>query len=287
MRESFLIHKDSLCILDKMTNEQAGIFIKAIYHFHKNMELPDGLDFALEMAVTPFINQFKRDSKKYESVVERRKIAGAKGGLQKVANLAIASNCLQKLANPSYNDNVNDSDSDSESESDNVNAPALFSHLENYLPTEKEKKEKSCEQKEKEMINNATESVQISNLTFNSSNHLTNFLNEENGALKSKKCVSYIFQYLNEKIGKKYSLTNEDYLIIFDRLQSYSYTDLINVIDCKTTEWIGEEKTKKWLVPTTLFKKEKFEKYLDQANEFLNKKKEEQKKIELIKSRYN
>ena len=106
MRTSFLLHIDSLSILDKMTNEQAGILLKAMYFYQINGKLPE-LDFAIEMAVTPFINQFKRDSDKYIQVVEKRKQAGAKGGKQKVAN---ASKSKQKIANVA--DNVSDSVND-------------------------------------------------------------------------------------------------------------------------------------------------------------------------------
>jgi uncharacterized phage protein (TIGR02220 family) len=104
MRTSFLLHIDSLSILDKMSNEQAGILIKAMYFYQINGNLPD-LDFAIDMAITPFINQFKRDSEKYIQVIEKRRKAGAKGGKQKVAN---ASKSKEKVANlaDSVNDNV-------------------------------------------------------------------------------------------------------------------------------------------------------------------------------------
>lgn len=112
MRTSFILHLDSLAILDKMTNEQAGILLKAMYHYQINDTLPP-LDFAIDMAITPFINQFKRDSEKYVLTVEKRKLAGSKGGKQKLAN---ASKSKQKLANladsVSVNDIVNDSNKD-------------------------------------------------------------------------------------------------------------------------------------------------------------------------------
>ena len=63
MRKSFLLHLDSLCILDEMTSEQAGEFIKAIYHYQITGELPK-LDFAIKMAITPFVNQFVRDAER-------------------------------------------------------------------------------------------------------------------------------------------------------------------------------------------------------------------------------
>lgn len=60
-KKSFILYKDSLNILPKMTNEQAGIFIKIIYNYQLTGALPE-LDFAMEMAINPFINQFARDN---------------------------------------------------------------------------------------------------------------------------------------------------------------------------------------------------------------------------------
>ena len=110
-QKSFILHQDSLVILEKMTDEQAGKFIKILYYFKKTGELQE-LDFAMQMATTPFLNQFKRDGIKYNNVCEARKLAGSKGGKQKVAN---ASKCKQKVANLAENDN--DSDNDNENDS--------------------------------------------------------------------------------------------------------------------------------------------------------------------------
>jgi hypothetical protein len=82
MKTSFILHIDSLCVLDKMTNEQAGIFIKALYQYQTTKELPE-LDIVLQMAVVPFVNQFIRDGKDYEKVCDRNRINGKKGGRKK------------------------------------------------------------------------------------------------------------------------------------------------------------------------------------------------------------
>jgi len=65
-RKSFIVHKDSLVILDEMSNEQAGIFIKSIKFYQEKGCLPE-LDFGLKMAITPFINQFQRDEEIYKN----------------------------------------------------------------------------------------------------------------------------------------------------------------------------------------------------------------------------
>lgn len=103
MKKSHIFHVDSLVILDKMTNEQAGEFIKSAYYFMIHGELPE-CDFAIEMALTPFINQWGRDAEKWEVVRNKRIEAGAKGGKQKLAN---ASKSKQKtLVNVNGNVNV-------------------------------------------------------------------------------------------------------------------------------------------------------------------------------------
>jgi len=112
-RKSFILHKDSLDILDKLSDEQAGKLFKAIHFYQKKQEIPR-LDFALDLVFTTFFNQFKRDDENYKITCEARKLAGSKGGKQKVAN---ASNCKQKVANLADNK----SKSKSESKNKNVN----------------------------------------------------------------------------------------------------------------------------------------------------------------------
>jgi len=116
-RKSFIIHKDSLVILDEMSNEQAGIFIKSIKFYQEKGCLPE-LDFGLKMAITPFINQFQRDEEIYKKTCEARREAGSLGGKQKLAN---ASKSYQKVAKVADNDSKNKSESESESENKNEN----------------------------------------------------------------------------------------------------------------------------------------------------------------------
>jgi hypothetical protein len=82
MRKSFLIHIDSLKILEKMTDEQAGVFIKKIYEYQNTGSIKD-LDFAMEMAIIPFLNQFERDNEKWKIKAEANKQNGSKGGRPK------------------------------------------------------------------------------------------------------------------------------------------------------------------------------------------------------------
>lgn len=129
MKPSFIIHTDSLTILDKLTTEQKGILFDAIYKYHLD-ELVE-LDPLMDIVFTPFKNQFDRDWVKYKKVVDRNRLNGLKGGRPKYTdNQDIDNNpeepketqqnpsgFIETQSNPknldSDNDSVNDNESDS------------------------------------------------------------------------------------------------------------------------------------------------------------------------------
>jgi len=112
-KKSFLMHIDSLDILDDLTNEQAGELFNAIRSHQIGEEIE--LHGVVRIAFSPFKNQFKRDDEKYQTTCKRRAEAGSKGGKQKVAN---ASKCKQTIPNvadnktKTKNKTNNDSDND-------------------------------------------------------------------------------------------------------------------------------------------------------------------------------
>ena len=122
-KKSFVLHKDSLAVLDKLTDEQAGKLFKAISNYQRGIE--SDLDPMTDIVFAPFEAQFSRDNEKWEKVSKARAEAGKKGGKQKQANLANASNCKQNLANlaVSVSDSVSVSERVSVSESDNNTSP--------------------------------------------------------------------------------------------------------------------------------------------------------------------
>ena len=95
-KKSFLLHIDSLDILDDLTDEQAGQLFKAIRSYQKQDEFE--LDSFVRIAFSPFKNQFVRDNEKYDITCKRRAEAGRKGGEAKSAN---ASKPKQEVANAS------------------------------------------------------------------------------------------------------------------------------------------------------------------------------------------
>ena len=123
--KSFIIHKDSLGILDQLTLEQCGKLFLACRDFNLGKEL--NLDETLALVFFPFKAQFIRDNEKYMKTCERRAIAGSMGGKQKVAN---ASKCKQEL--PKVADNKNKSKSKSNNKSDS-NVEEVINYLNHVI----------------------------------------------------------------------------------------------------------------------------------------------------------
>lgn len=78
MSKSFIIHKDSLSVLDELTNEQAGVLFRAIKAFQLGEELE--LDALTKIAFAPFKSQFIRDLDKYNETCDRNRRNGKIGG---------------------------------------------------------------------------------------------------------------------------------------------------------------------------------------------------------------
>lgn len=102
-----------------MTDEQAGRFIKIIYQYQISGQLPE-MDLLMDMAITPFINQFFRDEKGYEKTVERNRENGKKGGRPKLKPKK-PSGFKKTHSNPENPIEPKKADSDSDSDSDNKN----------------------------------------------------------------------------------------------------------------------------------------------------------------------
>jgi hypothetical protein len=149
-RRSFLLHIDSLDVLDELSNEEAGKLLKAMRDYHNDEEMQ--LDALTKIVFSSFKNQFNRDTLKYQTTCERRANAGSMGGKQKVANASKPKQKVTKLAdndNVSKNDNVNDSDNKSDSDSDSkkikdlspkVDLNGLFEKVWKQYPSKQNKK---------------------------------------------------------------------------------------------------------------------------------------------------
>lgn len=133
MKKSFILFKDSLDVLDELSDEQAGKLFKAIKEFQNGNE-PD-LDFGLKIAFVPFRNQFIRDNKDYFAFVEKQREKGIKSAESRrnknKPRLATVNNS-QPLS--TYTDTVNDTVNDNVNEKENEIMGRLKpSHLSVFL----------------------------------------------------------------------------------------------------------------------------------------------------------
>jgi len=112
MKKSFILHIDSLGILDELNDEQCGQLFRLISSYHNpNKPKQTEITQVVNLAFYQFKSQFDRDLQTYNNVVERNKINGTLGGRPKNKN----------PKKPKKADSDNDSDSDSKNDSNKDN----------------------------------------------------------------------------------------------------------------------------------------------------------------------
>ncbi len=111
-KESFILYTEQKEVIDNLTDEDAGKLFKGIFEYAVGNE-PE-FNNLLKLVFIPIRQQLERNAKKYSEIKEKRRIAGAKGGKQKVANQANANFAKQSQANQAVNvnDNVHVNDND-------------------------------------------------------------------------------------------------------------------------------------------------------------------------------
>lgn len=84
---------------------------------------------------------------------------------------------------------------------------------------------------------------------------------------KNLATISSVIEYLNQKASKRFKCrTNATMNILQDRMEEgYTLEDFKLVIDTKTAQWLNDPQFRNYLQPSTLFKAEKFENYLNEA----------------------
>lgn len=118
-RKSFLLHFDSLEILEKLSDEQAGKLFKAIADYHKGEALD--LDPLIDIVFTPFKNQFIRDGEKYKKLCEKNKLIAEKRYSRKATKSTTGNDSTPEVTKSTDNDSDSKSDSDSDNDSDSKN----------------------------------------------------------------------------------------------------------------------------------------------------------------------
>ena len=124
-KNSFILYHDQREVFNRLSKEQAGELIQAIFDYEVTGEMPE-LSDPLPLVIIPIKQAIDRNKEKYENIVNKRKEAGSKGGKQKQANLANASFDVANLAKPS----------------DSVNVPVPENVNETEIPKKKIQKEK-------------------------------------------------------------------------------------------------------------------------------------------------
>jgi uncharacterized phage protein (TIGR02220 family) len=173
-----------------------------------------------------------------------------------------------------------------------------FENEAEFLQINNSKKAKATSQIEKSILpNGQMELTKLSNVTSQMvntipiTNTITNSITNTDKEKKEKKPspsiknisvedLEYyqefcqVLNYLSEKTDVKYNIPKDvatlkkykNYILILEILKDGNDPDaLMSVIDSKYNEWISDEKMCKYLVPSTLFRKSNFEKYLTQS----------------------
>ena len=81
MKDSFLIYKPFYKPISRLSDKQLGRLFRAIFKYQLGEEVTVEED--IEMAFEFFKNQFEIDELKYQSIVERNRNNGRKGGNDK------------------------------------------------------------------------------------------------------------------------------------------------------------------------------------------------------------
>lgn len=151
--KSFVLHVDSLDVLNELSDQQAGKLFKSIYQYQKTGKYTK-LDQLLTIIINPLICQFKRDEEKYHNSIVKGKLGNLKKyhkkiyqqviegkmTLENAENLAYPEKLIKSTicrppitpdsqgsynvndnVNINTNDNKNDNKNKNESKSDNKN----------------------------------------------------------------------------------------------------------------------------------------------------------------------
>jgi len=114
-RKSFIIHIDSLNILDELSDDQAGKLFKAIKSHQEGVDF--NFDALTKVAFSPFKNQFIRDDDKYLKLCEKNRLIAEKRYCTKSTNGKSGNQPLPTSTKSTDNDSKSDSKSKNDSDS--------------------------------------------------------------------------------------------------------------------------------------------------------------------------
>ena len=133
MKESFILYTEQKVVIDKLTDEQAGQLIKAIYEYAETEEAPK-LDMLIDLVFTPIKQSIDRNSEKWEETKQKRSEAGKKGMATRwkqdnndnnvITNDNKNNNVNQSITSITVNDNVNVNVNDNVNVNNNIYTPS-------------------------------------------------------------------------------------------------------------------------------------------------------------------
>jgi hypothetical protein len=123
--KSFILHKDSLDILQELTDEQAGQLFKSIWHYQNGEQIE--LSPLLRIAFTPFKNQFGRDVVAYQERCQKNS-DNAKKRWEKNATVCDRIGTVAKDAY-SKSDSKSDSKNKNKNNSKNINIDSFDENI--------------------------------------------------------------------------------------------------------------------------------------------------------------
>ncbi len=81
-KDSFILYTEQKEVIDKLSDEQAGKIIKALYSYAKDGTMPQ-LDAVLDLVIIPFKSAIDRNDIKWQETKKKRSEAGKKGMLER------------------------------------------------------------------------------------------------------------------------------------------------------------------------------------------------------------
>lgn len=136
-KDSFVLYTEQKAVLDKLTDEQAGKLIKAIYEYVEIGKMPE-LDNVLDLVITPFKTVLDKDKAKYEEVSKARAEAGSKGGKQNKQTESNKNKSKQKKQLQTKGSNCDEYDNEYDNDSIKENIKKKYGENENVEFTDEE-----------------------------------------------------------------------------------------------------------------------------------------------------
>jgi len=120
--KSFLLEDRQGAMIDKLSDEDAGKLLKAIFHYRKTGEVDD-LPFGADIVFIPIQQTIDENEEKYREVCERRAEAGRQGGRPKKANASEEKQKKQMVFEETkkskrFSEKAKKADSDTDSDTD-------------------------------------------------------------------------------------------------------------------------------------------------------------------------